>query len=85
MLQVQEVKIQFYFIPDDEYTFYLYFRNESVPKKHIEMGLSPMHARILYMLSNFLYLYHECSMDNLLNSVQFSIASMNYFPNKVKY
>jgi len=64
-------------IADDGYTFDFYFRNEPVAKKWISAGLSPMHARLLHMFEIFLDLYHRVNMDNLFNSVKFSIAAAN--------
>ncbi len=62
-------------IADNSYTFDFYFRNEPVDRKWIQQGLSPMHARLLHMFENFSDLYHRVNMDNLFNSVQFTIAA----------
>ena len=36
-------------IADDGYTWDFCFRNRPVPKKWLDMGLSPMHGRLLHM------------------------------------
>eukprot|EP00957_Ditylum_brightwellii_P132021 10066112-Ditylum_brightwellii.AAC.1 len=35
-------------VADDGYTFDFYFRNEPVPKKWLDQGMCPMHARLLH-------------------------------------
>ncbi len=62
-------------IADDGYTFDFYFWNEPVPKKWIGLGLLPMHARLLHMFEKFRDLHHSVNMENLFNSVNFTIAA----------
>ena len=64
-------------IADDGYTWDFYFRNEPVPKKWLDMGLIPMHGRLLHMFENFHDNHHFVNMDNLLNSVLFTVAAEN--------
>ena len=68
---------------DDGYTFDFYFRNEPVDQKWLDLGMSPMHARLLHMFGNLTDIGHEPSMDNLFHSVLFSRMSYS-IPQKVK-
>ncbi len=46
-----------------------------IPKKLIEKGLRPMHIHLLHMFENFCDVYYHMNMDNLFNSVQFTVAA----------
>ena len=41
------------------------------------MGLSPMHGRLLHMFENFRDNHHCMNMDNLFNSILFTVAAAN--------
>ena len=69
-------------IADDGDTYSFYFRNEPVDKHWTSMGLSPMHARLLHMFSNFPDTGHRVKLDNLFVSV--NLARQAYsLPQKV--
>ena len=59
-------------LSDDGYTFAFYFRNETVDQKWLDMGLAPLHARMMHMFSQLEDDGREVNMDNLYNSVKFS-------------
>ena len=71
-------RIQTDAIADDGYTWDFYFRNEPIPKIWLDMGLSPMHGRLLHMFENFRDNHHCVNMDNLFNSFLFMIATANF-------
>eukprot|EP00956_Cyclotella_meneghiniana_P034869 scaffold109003_cov36-Cyclotella_meneghiniana.AAC.1 len=56
-------------IADDGFTYDFYFRNEPVDKKWTDMGMCPMHARLLHMFSGLRDRGHRVKMDNLFVSV----------------
>ena len=56
-------------IADDGFTYDFYFRNEPVPKKWLDVGMCPMHARLLHMFENLPDVGHSAKMDNLFVSV----------------
>ena len=64
-------------LADDGYTWYFYFRNEPVEEKWLDMGLSPLHCRLMHMFSLLKDTGHTCTMDNLFNSVKFTCAAYN--------
>ena len=64
-------------LADDGYTFDFYFRNEPVDEKWVQMGLAPLHCRLMHMFSRLDDQGHECNMDNLYNSVNFARAAYN--------
>ena len=59
-------------IADDGFTYSFYWRNEPPPKKWIDMGFCPLHARCLHMFENMEDIGHRCKMDNLYNSVKYA-------------
>ena len=64
-------------LADDGYTFDFYFRNEPVDEQWVQMGLAPLHCRLMHMFSRLEDDGHECNMDNLYNSVNFARAAYN--------
>ena len=62
-------------LADDGYTFDFYFRNEPVDAEWKEMGLSPLHCRLMHMFCRLKDDGHVCNMDNLYNSVNFARAA----------
>ena len=62
-------------LADGGYTFDFYFRNEPVDECWLEMGLAPLHCRLMHMFSRLEDDGHECNMDNLYNSVSFARAA----------
>jgi hypothetical protein len=62
-------------LADDGYTFDFYFRNEPVDDHWTEMGLAPLHCRLMHMFSRLEDDGHEVNMDNLYNSVKFARAA----------
>eukprot|EP00957_Ditylum_brightwellii_P046789 3550976-Ditylum_brightwellii.AAC.1 len=65
-------------IADDGYTWDLCFRDKPVPKEWTDMGFCAIHACLLHMFLNFYDDYHTCNMENLFNSVMFSIVTLHY-------
>ena len=53
------------------FTYAFYFRNQPPPKKWIEKGMSPLHARTLALLSLLKNKWHTVYMDNLYISAKF--------------
>ena len=53
------------------YTYAFYFRNQPPPKKYIDMGLSPLHARTAALLGCLTLPWHTIYMDNLYISAKF--------------
>ena len=60
---------------DNGYTFDFYFRNEPTNAHWQEMGLSPLHARLMHMFCRLIDDGHEVNMDNLYNSVRLARAA----------
>jgi hypothetical protein len=46
-------------------------RNMPAPKKYLDKGLSPLHARCLFLLDQVKDKFHICGVDNLDNSTRF--------------
>ena len=55
----------------DGYTYCFYFRNQPVPSKWVDIGLSPLHARVLGLFEQLPAKAYACGMDNLYNSAKF--------------
>jgi Transposase IS4 len=64
------------------FTFAFYFRNEPAPTKYLDMGMSPLHSRVMALFDCCTDLYHRCGMDNLYMSAKFAKFSFNH-PKKV--
>jgi Transposase IS4 len=62
----------------DGYTYVVYFRNVPAPSHYIKNGLSPLHARCLWMMSFLRDKGHRVHMDNLYLSAKFAKACFNH-------
>ena len=60
-------------ICDDGYTFTFYFRNQPAPKKYLDDGFSPLHARIMTLFDCFIDEYHQVRFDNLYMAAKFAL------------
>jgi len=69
-------------ICDRGYTYCFYFRNQPAPKKYLDMGLSPLHARCTALYDTFKNDYHQVRYDNLFMSAKFALTSYQH-PRKV--
>ena len=58
------------------YTFTFYFRHQKPPQSYIDKGLSPLHARIMFMFDQLKNKHHSVFMDNLYMSASFSRAAL---------
>jgi Transposase IS4 len=59
-------------ICDKGYTFNFFFRNMPAPKKYLQQGWSPLHARMLSLFDCFQEKNHRVWMDNLYLSAKFA-------------
>jgi hypothetical protein len=55
----------------DGYTYSFFMRNMPAPKKYLDKGLSPLHARCLFLLDQLKDKHHVCGVDNLYTSARF--------------
>ena len=69
-------------ICDEGYTFTFYFRNQPAPKKWLDKGFSPLHARCMALYDCFMDEYHQVRFDNLYMSAKFCLGSYTH-PKKV--
>jgi len=53
------------------YTYSFFMRNMPAPKKYLDKGLSPLHARCLFLMDQLKEKHHVCGMDNLYTSARF--------------
>ena len=60
---------------DSGYTYSFYFRHDIPPKKYIDKGLSPLHARVMSLFDALVDEFHECGVDNLYMSAKFFRAT----------
>ena len=67
---------------DSGFTYAHYFRNERPPAKYIKDGLSPLHARVMWLFDRLVEKHHRVYMDNLYISAKFAKAALNH-PKKV--
>jgi Transposase IS4/SAP domain len=58
-------------IAEDGYTYTFFFRNMPAPKKYIDMKLSPLHARVLFMFNTLKEKHCTIGLDNLYISARF--------------
>ena len=65
-------------ICDRGFTYAFYFRNEPPPKKYIKQGLSPLHARVMWLFNKLEQQYSRVWMDNLYISAKFAKFAMNH-------
>jgi len=63
---------------DDGYCYQIYFRNDPAPKKYLDMGLSPLLARTMFLFDALRDEHHCCGMDNLYNSAAFCKYAYNH-------
>jgi hypothetical protein len=57
------------------YCYQHYFRNDSAPKKYVALGLSPLHAHVMWLFDSLVDDHHQIGMDNLYNSAAFCRAA----------
>ena len=69
-------------ICQEGFTYCSYFRNEPPPVQYTSKGISPLHARCLWLFDSLKDKYHHCWMDNLYLSAKFAKACFNH-PMKV--
>ena len=62
-------------ICDRGYCWMFYMRNQPAPKKYLDQGHAPLHARTLYLLEHLPFEYHRLWCDNLYNSAKFCKAA----------
>ena len=63
---------------DDSYTFTFYFRHDPPPEKYNAIGISLIHARVMYFFDSCGDEYHICGVDNLYMSDKFFKDTFNY-------
>lgn len=63
---------------DNGYTFSFYFRHEPPPVKYTALGLSPLHARVMYLFDACEDEFHICGVDNLYMSAKFCKDAYNH-------
>jgi hypothetical protein len=61
------------------YCYQHYFRNDPAPKKYVALGLSPLHARVMWLFDSLVDDHHQIGMDNLYNSAAFCRAAFLHF------
>jgi hypothetical protein len=61
-------------ICQEGYTYQVYFRNEPPPTQYTSKGISPLHARCLWLFDSLKDKHHRCWMDNLYLSAKFAKA-----------
>lgn len=71
-------------ICDRGFTYAYYMRNQLAPKKYLDQGLSPLHARCMSLFDTLKDSYHEANFDNLYTSTKFAFFSYVHHPKKVK-
>jgi Transposase IS4 len=69
-------------ICDKGFTMAFYFRNEPPPKKYIKQGLSPLHARVVWLFDKLEEKHYRVWMDNLYISAKFAKFALNH-PKKI--
>jgi hypothetical protein len=68
-------------LAQDGWTHQVYFRNEPAPAEYLRMGLSPLHARVMWLFDCVKHKWHVCGLDNLYNPAKFCQTS--FIQNKV--
>jgi len=56
----------------DGFTYSFFMRNMPAHKKYLDKGLSPLHARCLFLPDQLKDEHHVCGVDNLYTSARFS-------------
>jgi hypothetical protein len=69
-------------ICENGFTYGVYFRNAPPPKKYVDQGLSPLHARCMWLFDKLEHRKHRVWMDNLYMSAKFARAAYCH-PNSV--
>jgi len=64
-------------ICDDGFTYSVYFRNEPPPARYVRDGLSPLHARCIWLLDQLRDSYHRAWVDNLYMSAKLAKVAFN--------
>ena len=62
-------------ICSDGYTYSFYFRNQPAPKTFLDMGMSPLHARVHSLFDQLPGQHYDCAMDNLYMSAKLCRSS----------
>lgn len=62
-------------ICEEGFTYAVHFRQEPPPKKYIDMGLSPLHSRVMWLIDQVKDKGHRIWMDNLYLSAKLCRAS----------
>ena len=63
---------------DRGFTYAAYFRNEKPPTKYIKQGLSPLHARVMWLFDRLQERNTRVWMDNLYISAKFAKYAANH-------
>eukprot|EP00536_Pseudo-nitzschia_multiseries_P014798 jgi/Psemu1/40172/gm1.40172_g len=63
---------------DNGYCYQVYMRNDPAPKKYVDMGLSPLHLRTIWLFDSLKDEHHHVGMDNLYNLVMFCKAAFRH-------
>ena len=58
-------------ICSDGYTYCFYFRNQKAPETFVQMGMSPLHARLHALFDQLPCKNYQCALDNLYMSAKF--------------
>ena len=65
-------------ICDDGYTYTFFFRNQPAPKKYLDEGFSPLHARVMALYDSLQDDFHRVRFDNLYMAAKFALASFQH-------
>ena len=65
-------------ICDDGYTYTFFFRNQPAPKKYLDDGFSPLHARVLALYDCLNDDFHQVRFDNLYMAAKFALRSFQH-------
>ena len=60
------------------YTWAFYFRNQPPPPKWTDIGLCPLHARVMALIEQLQHKYHCIYMDNLYLSAKLCLVTWKY-------
>eukprot|EP00536_Pseudo-nitzschia_multiseries_P003570 jgi/Psemu1/8122/gm1.8122_g len=63
---------------DNGYCYQVYMRNDPAPTKYLDLGLSPLHSRTMWLFDYLKDDHHHVGMDNLYNSVMFCKAAFRH-------
>lgn len=62
-------------ICEEGFTYAVYFRQEPPPQKYIDIGLSPLHSRVMWLIDQVKDKGHRIWMDNMYSSTKLCRAS----------